>query len=107
VNDLRINRNRQESLADLINRLPSSPPGGARSLLVQTTTQTTYPTSAGVFYAVVAVDVTGDETEGATPTFSAQSQIFYALNLGTAVPPSGTNILADFIGGIALFRWDN
>jgi hypothetical protein len=36
-----------------------------------------------------------------------QTQIFYALNVGTAVPPSGTNVLAEFIGGIALFRWDN
>lgn len=106
MNDIRINRDRQQSLAGLISRIPSSPPDGARSLLVQTTTKTTYPTSAGVFYAVFSVDVTGAETEGATPTFTVGTDLFYALNLGSSVPPAGTNILAEAANGLWVIRFD-
>lgn len=106
MNDLRTNRNRQQTLATLISRLSPPPPDGARSLLVQTTTKTTYPTTAGVFYAVKSVDVDGTELEGATPTFTVETDIFFALNLGSAVPPSGTNILAECFGGMWAFRWD-
>lgn len=106
MNDLRINRNRQESLANLVNRAPSPPPDGGRSLLVQTTTQTTYPTNANAYYAVFAVDVTGAETEGATPTFAVQGGLFFALNLGDSVPDVGTNVVAECIGGTWCFRFD-
>jgi hypothetical protein len=106
LSESRINRVRQQAIDNLISRIPSSPPDGARSLLVQTTTKTTYPTTAGAYYAVKAVDVDGAETEGATPTFTVQTDIFYALNVGSAVPPSGTNILAECIGGMWLIRFD-
>jgi hypothetical protein len=99
-NDARINRSRQESIRDAINRIPSSPPDGARSLLVTTTTFATYPTTAGVFYAVLPTDVTGAETEGATPTFTQDSQLFYALNIGAGIPPNSTTVLAEMCGGI-------
>lgn len=107
MNDTRTNRNRQESLANLISRIPSSPPDGARSILVKTTTETTYPTTASSFYAVFSVDVDGAETEGATPTFNVDSHVFHALNLGSTVPPAGTIILAECLGGLWLFRWDS
>jgi hypothetical protein len=106
VNDQRTNRNRQESLAALISRIPTSAPAGARSLLVQTTTETSYPTTAGVFYAVFAVDVTGDETEGATPEFAVNGDLFHVLNLGSSPPPPQTNLLAEAAGGIWIFRYD-
>ena len=51
------------------------------------------PNDCGVFYAVLTTDVTGPETEGSTPTFATQSQLWYCLNLGTAVPPLNSTIV--------------
>jgi hypothetical protein len=106
MSEARVIRDRHQAAEDQINRLPFAPPDGARSLLVTTTTYATYPTTAGVFYAVLTTDVTGPETEGSSPTFSTQSQLWYCLNLGTAVPPDGTVILAENIGGIFAMRFD-
>jgi hypothetical protein len=102
----RLIRNRHQTADDLIDRSPYDPPDGARSILVTTTVAVTYPTAAGVFYACYRTDVTGSETEGSTPTFSQQNQIFYVLNLGTAVPPQGTPRLAENEGGIWVMRYD-
>ncbi len=72
-----------------------------------TTTVTTYPTSAGVFYACNPELIYGNETEGATPTFTADgSTIVYALNLGTSIPPNGTILVIHSVGGRWVFRFD-
>ena len=63
-------------------------------MCVITTTVTTYPTSAAEFYACNPELLTGSETEGATPTFTADTAtVVYALNLGTAIPPNGTKLV--------------
>jgi hypothetical protein len=106
MSEARIIRDRHQAAEDQIDRAPSAPPDGARSLLATTTTDVTYPTTAGVFYAVLLTDVSGAETEGATPTFATQSQLFYAVNFGTAVPPVNTVVLIECQCGLWVFRYD-
>lgn len=108
TNDLRVLRDRHESIEDQIDRSRVNPPDAGRALLCQTTTKTTYPTTAGVFYAVLEVEASGTELEGATPSFTADAtaNIFYASNLGTAIPPSGTNFICRYVGGKWAFRYD-
>jgi hypothetical protein len=69
--------------------------------------QTTYPTAAGQFYACNPEILTGLESEGATPTFTADTiTIIYAMNLGTQIPPAGTKLVVHSAGGRWMFRYD-
>jgi hypothetical protein len=87
--------------------LDLTPPEGAAALLVQTTTLVTYPTTAAAFYACVPCEVNGAETEGGAASYVQQSGVtLYALNLGTAIPPSGTTLVAHAVGGRWVFRFD-
>lgn len=77
-------------------------------MLVQTFTKTTYPTTAATEYACHPISqITGDEAEGASVGFTADSSTtIYALNLGSTVPPSGTKVIAHAVAGRWCFRWD-
>ena len=75
--------------------------GGAPTLVVQTVTVKTYPTVAQRFYGVKAVTILGAEVESQAGSVTTGSGIFYALNIGSAVPPVGTQLIATFIGN----RW--
>jgi hypothetical protein len=103
-------RRRQSEILGLADGLanPASAVGGA-AVLVRTITRTTYPTVAGRVYAVVPSRVVVTEAEGQTPTFTdaANGDCFYALNLGSAIPPSGTRLVATLTpGGLYAFRYD-
>jgi len=95
-------RERQASLEAEADRLDTQGGPLPGPMLVQTKTVGTYPTVAKSFYAVAVVDPGGAEVEGSAGTFGVGSETLFALNAGTAVPPSGTsNIIVDPIGG----RW--
>lgn len=79
---------------------------GAASCVGQTTTITTYPTTAGAFYAMLPVMVTGAETEGTAGTLTVGTGTFLALNLGTAIPPTGTNVVCTLASHRWTFRYD-
>jgi hypothetical protein len=108
TNDLRVLRDRHEQLEDEIDRSRANPPDAGRALLCRTTSVTTYPTTAGVFYAVLEVEASGTEREGATPSFTpdGSTNAFYALNLGTGIPDSGTYLICRLVGGKWAFRFD-
>jgi hypothetical protein len=104
---MRIERARHEDLSDQLDRIGPCGAEGTAALIVQTTTVTTYPTAAGEFYACNPVGIDGSETEGGAATYTADSaQVIYCLNVGTAVPPNGTNVLASAVGGRWCFRYD-
>ena len=68
---------------------------------------TTYPTAAGVFYAANPTEIDGSEVEGGAATYTADtSQVIYCLNTGTAIPPVGTRVVAEAVGGRWVFRYD-
>ena len=78
-----------------------------RQPIVVTTTIASYPTSAGAFYACNPQQVTGTVAEGASPTYLTDtSTIVYALNVGTQIPPDGTELVIHSVGGRWVFRYD-
>lgn len=79
---------------------------GAASMVVQTTTIAAYPTVAASFFAVVQCDATGSEVEGGPGTITPNKGKFVALNIGTAIPPLGTNLVITRPGGRWIFRYD-
>ena len=107
MSETRILRERQAATRDAALRLAPFAEEGAMAMLAQTTVVANYPTAPGVFYACVPVTLDGQETEGASAAFHAdQTRTFYALNLGTQVPPRGTLIIAHACGGRWTFRYD-
>ncbi len=106
-NDSRIERDRHRTLSSELDRLDPSPPGAGAAALVQTTTISSYPTAAGVFFAANPVEIDAVESEGQTATFTADTtQILFALNTGTSTPPAGTRVIAHGVGGRWVFRYD-
>ena len=95
----------EERLGALTRREPAAS-FGSLSLVAQTRAIKTYPTSPQRFYACVAQTVLGREVEGGPAILSASPATFFALNLGTAVPPVGTAILATFVESRWVFRFD-
>jgi hypothetical protein len=107
MNDLRVLRDRQTAASAALDRSVGTDPYASAALCVITTTVTTYPTSAAEFYACFPELLTGSETEGAVPTFTPDTATtLYALNVGTAIPPSGTKLVIHGVGGRWVFRYD-
>lgn len=94
-------RRRLDDLDDAMAKEPPSESGGG-SLVVQTATRTTYPTVAGSYYWCTVMTLSGTPTEGGAGTLTATSRHVYARNLGTAVPPVGTTLLAH---PVSVGRW--
>lgn len=104
---MRIERLRHQDLNDLVDRLDVSGAGGSPAQLLTTVEITAYPTEAGAFYAGNPTYVNGAETEGGIASYSPDpSQVIYAYNLGTQVPPQGTRVVAHAVGGRWVFRYD-
>lgn len=93
--------------ADEQGRSLATPSLGAAVTVGQTTTKTSYPTTAGVFYYMTQCDFLGTETEGGPgTTVTITGANFYAYNLGTAAPPAGTKVICTFCGNRWVFRYD-
>ncbi len=99
-------RTRSNAVADDLTRL--LPPPGASSLCVvaATTTLNAYPTKPFSFYACVANTVLGEEVEGGPAVTTPATSLFFALNIGSAIPPVGTSIIASYVGNRWVFRYD-
>ncbi len=104
TDDLRKYRRRIEALGPETIP-PELPAVGASALVCRTVSQGSYPTVAGRYYSVEAVQVGGTETEGATPSFTTISAPFRAANLGNGVPPVGTIVLVVLAGNRQVFTY--
>ena len=82
-----------DGLGDDLSQVDPDEDGCGDVLVCQTTTHTTYPTSAGAFYYCKILAVLGAEVEGGAATLTDTGRRLYAYNLGASVPPSGTNVL--------------
>jgi hypothetical protein len=103
---MREDRNRQAEARDDLDSLQDTAPTGSGGIVLQTFTQTTYPTTAGAIYACNPCFVNALDTEGATATITPDTtQVIYALNLGSTVPPTGTTVIGITIGGRTSFCW--
>lgn len=107
MNDDRIVRSRQLGLGDDLDSGYAPVVDCAPSILVQTTTVSAYPTVAGAYYACHPVEVDGTPVEGGAASYAADtSSPLYAANLGSAIPPAGTRMIAHQVGGRWVFAWD-
>ena len=99
-------RIRDAALTDGFSQSGRYPTLGMPCLVAQTKTLASYPTAAQLFYACSPLTVLGPEIEGGPANITAGSSTFFSLNLGSAVPPVGTNILATFVDNRWVFRYD-
>jgi hypothetical protein len=97
---------RETYLAGEVKRGYPDPPLGSPALLAQTTTLTAYPTTAQAYYACRPLSLFGAEVEGGPGAVAPGSSTFFALNLGSTVPPAGTQVVATFVGNRWVFRYD-
>ena len=97
---------REVALADDATRRDSDPSLGLPNLLALTTTIRTYPTTAQAYYACQPLILLGTEVEGGAGIVSVRNGTFFALNLGSTIPPTGTQILTTFVGNRWVFRYD-
>jgi hypothetical protein len=107
MNDIRILRERQTLIRATSDRIAPFVEDGSVAILAKTTTVSVYPTVPGACYACVPLQVDGPEIEGAAASFTADpSRTLFAFNLGKAVPPVGTKLIATSCGGRWSFRYD-
>ena len=99
-------RVRDASRSDAQKRPEPGPSGGAPSLVARTKVVHAYPSVASAYYACETQTVSGTEAEGGPATVTGDGTTFYALNLGTLVPPQGTPIVVTFVGNRWAFRHD-
>lgn len=100
-------RERIAELWDRLARMDDDGPDGSDAMLLRTFTEGTYPTTAEAVYACHPISIDVAETEGATPTLTEDtSQTIYALNVGSEIPDSGTDVIGHTAGGRVTFRWD-
>jgi|GEM_PF-2080769 len=106
--DARLLRDRQEAALAATSRLASAAEEGSAAILVQTKAETSYPTTPSAFYACSPVSIDGPETEGAAVSFRTDSsRSLFVYNLGTAIPPVGSKLIAHSCGGRWVVRFDD
>jgi hypothetical protein len=107
MNDLRVLRGRHGTASSDLDRSTDPDQSGTAAVMAVTVLVHTYPTSAAVFYGAHPVTLTGPVTEGASPVISTDATVtFFALNVGTAIPPAGTLFVGHAVGGRWVFRYD-
>jgi hypothetical protein len=105
--DDRVQRERQGATWDIIDRIPAVGTDCAPADLLTTTTVLVYPSDANAFYAGHPTYVNGGEVEGDMPSFWIDTaQLWYALNVGNAIPPVGTQIVVHATAGRWIFQYD-
>ena len=99
-------RVRDDAIAGDLGAGPYLADPGTPCLVARTTKVNAYPTSAKSFFACSPVAVLGAESEGGQATLTALPPVFFALNLGGAIPTQGTDVIASFVGTRWVFRYD-
>lgn len=89
-----------------ISRYQDPSDSGVRFAVGITTTITTYPTTITAYYGVTLQGVLGAETEGGSPSLTALTATILALNIGNAIPASGTTVLCSRVRNRWVFRYD-
>lgn len=79
---------------------------GTTSIVAITYVQTAYPTSAQRYYAMKPLRILGLQIEGNAATTTTRSKHLFAANLGTAIPPIGSNHIITYTGNRWVFRHD-
>jgi hypothetical protein len=88
-----------------LSRFQQPPDSGSLSLLAQTLSLGSYPTSAAAYYACTPLGLLGTETEGSAGVTASAGATFFAFNTGSAIPPPGTQILVSQVGSRFVFSF--
>jgi hypothetical protein len=99
-------RIRETALTAEFFRSLSEGASGSESMVARTVSLGSYPTTAQSYFALNPITVLGAEVEGGSATLTAEPGIFFALNIGSTIPPTGTDLLVTFIGNRWAFRYD-
>ena len=105
TDELRTIRRRHAELVGTV-MAPLAYASGAPAMLALTTTIQTYPTDAQAYFACRPLILLGNEIEGGPGNVTPGSDTFFALNIGSSIPPSGTQVLVTFVGNRWVFRYD-
>lgn len=105
--ELRVLRARVEALEESLARLADDSGLTGAAKVAQTVSLGSYPTGSGAMkvFAVRGVDVTGDESEGVVGTETPDAQTFFAVNVGTGLPPVGTRLIVTQVPNLWAFRY--
>jgi len=92
--DESVNRRRISGSVDAANRKIDDQPSASGAILCRTVAVETYPLTAKAMYGLQCLTLSVPQNEGASPTFTIVGDVFFGLNIGSAIPPAGTNLLA-------------
>jgi hypothetical protein len=99
-------RVREAAVREDVVRFSSDQAWGSPSLVARTVSVESYPTTAACYYACNPICVLGTEVVGGPAVLTTVAGTFFALNLGSTIPPTGTDILVTFVGNRWAFRYD-
>jgi hypothetical protein len=104
----RVLRDRAAFLSDSLDRSGDEGPAANAALVGVTVAIKAYPTLPGAFYGITPQRITGTNKEGDPGVFAAEPTPtpMVALNVGTQIPPVGTKIICEAVGGRWVFRYD-
>jgi hypothetical protein len=88
-----------------LSREPPPPDPGSPSVLAQTVSLGSYPTAALSYFACTPLGLLGAEVEGSMGVTASAGSNFFAVNLGSVIPPPGTQVLCTFVGNRWVFRY--
>jgi hypothetical protein len=106
MSESRIMRSRQADLEQYNDRLAPNSIDCDVSVLGTTAEKEAYPTVAAAVYFIETANLDGSDAEGSTASVVADGGSLFALNLGSQVPPVGTNVIVTSVGGRWCFRFD-
>ena len=105
----RVLRERVGYLSDSLDRAARPGINCSAAVVGVTTTIKTYPTVANSYFGITPQRITGTNAEGDTGTFASditETTKMVALNIGTQLPPEGTQVVCHGVGGRWAFRYD-
>lgn len=108
MSDTRVLRDRQAFLSDALDRSGDKGPAANAAVVGVTVAIKAYPTTAGAFYGIIPQRITGTNAEGDPGVFAGEPAPtpMVALNVGTQIPPAGTKVICEAVGGRWCFRYD-
>jgi hypothetical protein len=77
------------------------------SVLAQTAVKKTYPVIANAVYFLQTGALDSKPTEGSAATITLDGGSLFAVGIGSAVPPVGTNVIVSSVAGRWVFRFDS
>ena len=99
----RIIRERGEQIRLVADQTIATPPADGIAVVGLTVDNGNYPLVAGAVYLLQIQSINVEDDEGSTATYSADEGYVPALNLGTAIPPVGTFLIAHSVSGHWVF----